>query len=255
MKIISWNVNGIRAAQKKGFCEFVIRENPEILCLQETKANKDQLEPILCHPTPDYASYWSSATRKGYSGVVTYCKEEPLKVEHGIGIPKFDSEGRFIITHFDKFILYNVYFPNGGSGQERHDFKQEFLKIFGNHLAMQVKKGKKIILVGDYNIAHREIDVYDPLKLSTESGFLPEERRWFDGFLKSGFVDVWREQNPDKRDKYTWWSYYEMARPANRGWRIDYICVSENLRSSVGEATIMDEQEGSDHCPVTLSLK
>jgi len=255
MKIISWNVNGIRAAQKKGFCEFVERESPDLLCLQETKAHRDQVEPILCAPTPDYMSYWSSATRKGYSGTATYCKEEPLKVETGIGIPKFDSEGRFVITHHKNFILYNVYFPNGGSGDERQTYKMEFLAAFGKHLSMQVKKGKKVILVGDYNIAHRDVDVYDPVRLSTVSGFLPEERQWFDGFLKSGFVDTFRHEHPKERDRYTWWSYYEKARPDNRGWRIDYISVSENLKSSIKKATIMDGQEGSDHCPVTLELK
>jgi exodeoxyribonuclease III len=255
MKLISWNVNGIRAVQKKGFVDFVIREDPDLLCLQETKANKDQLEPILHTPHSDYDSYWSSASRKGYSGVVTYSKVKPLKVEHGIGIEKFDSEGRFIITHFEKFVLYNVYFPNGSSRQERHDFKMEFLKVFGKLLSEQVKKGKKVILVGDYNIAHREIDVYDPVRLSKVSGFLPEEREWFDDFLKSGFIDTFREKHPTLKDKYSWWSYRELARPANRGWRIDYICVSENLKSSIGEASIMDEQEGSDHCPVVLKLK
>ncbi len=255
MKIISWNVNGIRAAHKKGFLDFIAREKPDLLCLQETKAHKDQLEPILCNPSPDYASYWSSAQRKGYSGVVTYTKNEPLKVEYGIGVEKFDSEGRFVITHFNEFVLYNVYFPNGASGPERHAFKQEFLKIFGQHLADQVKQGKKVILVGDYNIAHKEIDVYDPVRLSKVSGFLPEERVWMDGFLKSGFVDTFRHKYPDQKDKYSWWSYQELARPANRGWRIDYICVSENLKASIADAHIMDEQEGSDHCPVTLFLK
>lgn len=255
MKIICWNVNGIRAVHKKGFVDFIKREQPDLLCLQETKAHKDQLEPILCNPTADYASFWSSASRKGYSGVVTYSKNEPLKVEHGIGVEKFDSEGRFIITHFADFVLYNVYFPNGASGQERHNFKQEFLKVFGQHLSEQVQKGKKVILVGDYNIAHREVDVYDPVRLAKTSGFLPEERQWFDGFLQSGFVDTFRYKNPTATDKYSWWSYQELARPANRGWRIDYICVSENLKSSVAQADIMDEQHGSDHCPVTLTLK
>lgn len=256
MKIISWNVNGIRAAQKKGLCDFVERENADLLCLQETKAHKEQLEPILLKPAADYESYWSSATtRKGYSGVVTYSKREPLKVEYGIGIPKFDNEGRFVITHFEDFILYNVYFPNGGAREERHLFKQEFLKVFGNHLAMQVKKGKKVILVGDYNIAHREIDIYDPVRNANHSGFLPEERRWMDGFFASGFIDTYRHLHPNQKDKYTWWDQRQLARISNRGWRIDYISVSENLKSSIDQATIMDEQEGSDHCPVTLFLK
>lgn len=254
MKIISWNVNGIRACHKKGLFEFMKRENPDLFCLQETKAHREQLEPILINPSPDYCSFWSSAQRKGYSGVATYCKNEPLKVEHGIGIEKFDQEGRFVITHFADFILYNVYFPNGASGPERHAFKQEFLRDFRKHLADQLKMGKKIILVGDYNVAHQEIDIYDPIRLAKTSGFLPEERQWFDGFLKTGFVDTFRFKHPDTKEKYSWWSYQELARPANRGWRIDYVCVSENLKDRVTSAVVHDDQMGSDHCPVSITL-
>lgn len=255
MKIISWNVNGIRAAQKKGFLDFVKREDADIICLQETKAHKDQLDPILHHPTPDYKSYWSSAKKKGYSGTVTYTKEEPLKVEYGIGIEKFDTEGRFVITHHKNFVLYNVYFPNGASGQERHLFKQEFLHLFTEHLLQQIQIHKKnIILVGDYNVAYRDADVYDPVRLSKTSGFLPEERQWFETFLQKGFIDSFRYKYPEVKDKYTWWSYFELARPANRGWRIDYVCTSHSLEHRILDAGIMDEQEGSDHCPVWIHL-
>lgn len=255
MKIISWNVNGIRAAQKKGFLDFVKRENADIVCLQETKAHKDQLDPILHHPTPDYSSYWSSAKKKGYSGTVTYTKEEPLKVEYGIGVEKFDTEGRFVITHHKDFVLYNVYFPNGASGQERHLFKQEFLHVFTEHLLQQIQIHKKnIILVGDYNVAYRDADVYDPVRLAKTSGFLPEERQWFETFLQQGFIDSFRYKYPDVKDKYTWWSYFELARPANRGWRIDYVCTSHSLKNRILDAGIMDEQEGSDHCPVWVRL-
>lgn len=256
MKIISWNVNGIRAVYKKGFLEFIQRENPDILCLQETKAHKDQLEPILHHPTPDYASYWSSAKKKGYSGTVTYTKDEPQKVEYGIGDERFDSEGRFVITHHKDFVLYNVYFPNGASGPERHKFKQEFLKDFTAHLCEQMTVHKKnIILVGDYNVAHQETDIYDPVRLAKTSGFLPEERKWFGGLLDAGFIDTFRFKYPDMRDKYTWWSYFEMARPGNRGWRIDYICISKGLEARIVDAGIMDDQHGSDHCPVWIQLQ
>lgn len=254
MKIISWNVNGIRSVQKKGLLEFIKQEDPDLLCLQETKAHKDQLEPILFSPTPDYSSYWSSASRKGYSGVVTYSKKEPLLVEHGIGIEKFDSEGRFIITHFKDFVLYNVYFPNGAARLERHNFKQEFLELFHLHLRKQMEGGKKIILVGDYNIAHKEIDIYDPVRLKNTSGFLPEERKWFDGFIQSGFTDTFRHKHPTEKEKYSWWSYQELARPANRGWRIDYICVSHTLQAHIQRADILDQQHGSDHCPVLLKM-
>lgn len=255
MKIISWNVNGIRAAQKKGLLEFYHRERPDILCLQETKAHKDQLDALLIKPEEGVHSYWSSATtRKGYSGTVTYCKEEPLSVEYGIGIPKYDAEGRFVITKHKDFTLYNVYFPNGGAREERHLFKQDFLKDFREHLAAKLKAGEKVILVGDYNIAHREIDIHDPVRLSKHSGFLPEERLWFDQFLETGFVDTFRKKYPDEKERYTWWDMRTFARPANRGWRIDYICVSNNLSESVQDAEILDQQEGSDHCPVLITL-
>lgn len=240
---------------KKKVFLILLRKKILICCVfRKPKAHKDQLDPILFSPTPDYSSYWSSASRKGYSGVVTYSKTEPLKVEHGIGIEKFDSEGRFIVTHFADFILYNVYFPNGAARLERHDYKQEFLQIFQQHLAQKLRSGKKVILVGDYNIAHKEIDIYDPVRLAKTSGFLPEERRWFDGFLESGFVDTFRYKNPTAKERYSWWSYQELARPANRGWRIDYVCVSENLKSHIQKADILDQQHGSDHCPVVLKM-
>lgn len=255
MKLISWNVNGIRSVQKKGFLEFFHRERPDILCLQETKAHKEQLDALLLKPDEGVHSFWSSATtRKGYSGVVTYCKEEPLSVEYGIGDPRFDKEGRFVITKFKDFVVYNVYFPNGGAREERHLYKQEFLKVFREHLEAKIKAGEKVILVGDYNIAHKEIDIYDPVRLSKESGFLPEERAWFDQFLATGFVDTFRAKYPDAKERYSWWSYRELARVGNRGWRIDYICVSENLAAAVQDAEIMDHQEGSDHCPVLITL-
>lgn len=253
MRIISWNVNGIRAVYKKGFLDFVHNQDADMLCLQETKAHKEQLEPILHHPTSDYSSYWSSAKKRGYSGTATYSKEEPEKVEYGIGIEKFDSEGRFVITHYKKFVLYNVYFPNGASGVERHNFKMEFLKEFTKHLAQQLKK-KEVVLVGDYNVAHNEVDVYDPVRLAKTSGFLPEERKWFGEFLQTGFVDTFRFMHPEAKDRYTWWSYFELARPANRGWRIDYVCVSKGLEKHLKGAGIMDEQQGSDHCPVWIDL-
>lgn len=253
MKLISWNVNGIRACQKKGFLEFVDREKPDILCLQETKAHKEQLDESLLNPLG--YSYWSSATtRKGYSGTVTYCRQEPKSVEYGIGIPEFDAEGRFVITQFEDFWLYNVYFPNGAAREERHLFKQEFLQIFRDHLAEMIDMGEKVIVCGDYNVAHKETDVHDPVRLSKVSGFLPEERQWFDGFLEAGFVDTFKHAHPDAKERFSWWSYREMARPANRGWRIDYFCMTKNLLPQFKGADILDQQHGSDHCPVTLTL-
>ncbi len=186
MKLMSWNVNGLRACQKKGFLNFFEREKPDILCLQETKAQLEQLDQILINPM-SYESYWTSAsTRKGYSGVVTYTHLPVSGVNHGIGIKKFDEEGRFIITEIGDILLYNVYFPNGSAREERHLFKQEFLRKFLRHLMKNLATGRKIIVVGDYNVAHKDIDVYDPIRLSKESGFLPEEQQWFSDFLGCG---------------------------------------------------------------------
>lgn len=254
MKIITWNVNGIRAAYKKGLIEFIEREDPDILCLQETKAHPEQCEPILRSPV-GRVSFWSSAVRKGYSGVATFVRSEPKSVAYGIGIPEYDSEGRFVITDFGDFLLYNIYFPNGGSGQERHDFKQRFLKDLSAHLKPMVDAGRKIVVVGDYNVAHREIDIYDPVRLAGESGFLPEERAWFDSFLALGFVDTFRHFQPHARERFTWWSYQERGRLGNRGWRIDYICVTKNMLPQLRRAEVLDGQQGSDHCPVLLEME
>ncbi|HVK60946.1 MAG TPA: exodeoxyribonuclease III [Bdellovibrionales bacterium] len=253
MKIMSFNVNGIRAVYKKGFVEFVEREQPDILCVQETKANKDQCEPGIINPD-GMLSYWSSGIRKGYSGTATFVRKEPKGTASGIGISEYDSEGRFVITDHGDFTLYNIYFPNGGSGPERHDFKQKFLRDLNEHLKPLVDGGRPLIVVGDYNVARKPIDVYDPVKLADESGFLPEERDWFDSFLELGFVDTYRHFHPDARDKFTWWSARERARMGNRGWRIDYICVTKNLVSRLRSADILDRIETSDHCPITVEL-
>lgn len=253
MKIISWNVNGIRAAYKKGFVEFIEREEPDLLCVQETKAHKEQVEPVLVNPA-GRMSFWSSATRKGYSGVATFATREPKAVSYGIGLSEYDSEGRFVITEHDDFTLYNIYFPNGGSGPERHAYKQRFLKDLAAHLRPLVEAGRSIVVVGDYNVAHREIDIYDPVRLAGESGFLPEERAWFDEFLALGFVDTFRHFHPDARERFTWWSYLERGRLGNRGWRIDYVCVTRNLVPRLVRAEVLDGQHGSDHCPVLVEL-
>ncbi len=249
-----WNVNGIRAVAKKGFLDFVKKYKPDILGLQETKAHPEQLEEELIH-IKGYQSYWSSAERKGYSGTVIYSKEEPESIEYGIGIKKFDSEGRFVVTDYGKFLLYNVYFPNGAASGERHDYKQEFLKKFTKHLARKMKEGREIILMGDYNVAYLEHDVHDPKRLSKVSGFLPEEREWFHKFLEEGFVDCFRHFHPDKKDAYTWWSYREKARINNRGWRIDHICVTKGLVKKLKSCKQLDNVMGSDHCPVVIELE
>ncbi len=254
MKLISWNVNGIRAVYKKGFIEFIERENPDLLCVQETKAHPEQCEPALMHPA-GRLSFWSSAKRKGYSGVATFARERPVAAFTEIGMPEYDNEGRVVITEHADFRLYNIYFPNGGSGEVRHDFKQKFLQDLNSHLKPLVDAGQPIIVVGDYNVAHKPIDIYDPVRLAGESGFLPEERAWFDTFLSLGFVDTFRHFHPTEPDRYTWWSYVERGRLGNRGWRIDYICVTKNLVSRLRRAEVLDGQMGSDHCPVLVELE
>ncbi len=254
VKIISWNVNGIRACYKKNLSTFVSEEKPDILCLQETKAHKEQVEePLrtLCFAN----SLWSSAQRKGYSGTATFFNESIKNYQLGIGLKEYDQEGRFIITEHPQFDLYNIYFPNGGSGEERHLFKQKFLQDLLAHLQEQLSKGRNLIVAGDYNIAHTEIDVYDPVRLANESGFLPEERAWMDSLYKLGFIDSFRHFHPAEKERYSWWSYRELARQQNRGWRIDYICVSEGLKKHLYQGDILDSVEGSDHCPVVAELE
>ncbi len=254
MKIVSWNVNGIRACYKKGLMDFVEQQKPDIFCLQEVKANKEQVEPAA--QTLGYKfSSWSSAVRKGYSGVATFSNETPRSCEMGLGRPEYESEGRVIKCDYDKFDIYNIYFPNGGSGEVRHDFKQKFLKDLNQHLKGELKRGREVIVVGDYNVAHREIDLYDPVRLSKESGFLPEERAWFDHFLELGFIDTFRHLHPGEKERYSWWSYRELARISNRGWRIDFISITKGLEKYLKSADILDQVQGSDHCPVVATLE
>lgn len=253
MRIISWNVNGIRAVYKKNLMAILERANADILCLQETKAHRDQVEPEVKTLGYPY-DYWSSAIRKGYSGVATFCRKEPQSIITSISYPEYENEGRIVITEHPHFLLYNIYFPNGGSGDERHQFKQEFLNRLFIHLKNKLQQGKEIILLGDYNIAHKTEDVYDPIRLSSVSGFLPEERQWMDSLIELGFVDTYRHFNRDIKEKYTWWSYREFARVQNRGWRIDYICVSKGLEKCLTSSNIWDRVEGSDHCPVVLDI-
>lgn len=253
-KIVSWNVNGIRACYKKNLSLFLRSEKPDIFCIQETKAHIDQVEQEARQLGYE-KSYWSSAVRKGYSGVATFVNQEPREVKLGMGIKEYDSEGRIVHSVHEHFDLYNIYFPNGGSGEERHDFKQKFLEDLNLHLKEQIKAGKQIIVVGDYNVAHKTEDVYDPVRLSKESGFLPEERAWFDSFIELGFVDTFRHFHADEKNRYSWWSYRELARISNRGWRIDYICITKGLLANLRSADILDQVEGSDHCPVVASFE
>ena len=253
MKIISWNVNGIRACARKGFLPFIEKEDPDILCLQESKAHPEDLDEELVHPLKRL-SYWSFADRKGYSGTVTFVKKPVKEVQHGIGIKKFDDEGRFVITDHGDFLLFNVYFPNGSQTTQRHLFKQEFLKRFSSYLQRLINSKKKIIVLGDYNTAYLEWDVFDPKGLKNTSGFLPEERKWFQDFLSMGFMDCYRHFHHDQKQAYTWWSYRENARKHNRGWRIDHICITSNMATKLKSVDILSSQHGSDHCPVKIHL-
>lgn len=254
ISIISWNVNGVRACYRKGLLNFIAHKKPDIICLQEIKANVDQVSEDMANPCKMH-SCWSSAVRKGYSGTATFSTSKPLEISKGIGIEEFDSEGRFSITTYPKFKLYNIYFPNGSHKKERLVYKKKFNDALLSHLKSEIAKGQEIIVLGDYNIAPEEIDIYDPAKFSNVSGFLPEERQWFRDFKALGFVDSFRKLYPDVKDKYSWWNMINRDRLSNRGWRIDLICVTEGLAGRLTSATIMDTQEGSDHCPVAIGLK
>ncbi|THB66695.1 MAG: exodeoxyribonuclease III [Gammaproteobacteria bacterium] len=252
MEIFSWNVNGIRACEKKGLLNWITNNSPDILAIQETKANPEQLGESLINPE-GYYTFWSSAEKKGYSGVAVYSKEKPLKVEK-LGISEFDSEGRVLIAHYDKFVLINCYFPNSQAEGARLDYKLAFCRAIKEKCDNLVNEGKNIILCGDYNIAHKEIDLKNPKTNQKNPGFLPEERAWMTHFLDSGYRDIFRELHPDEEGLYTWWSYRFKAREKNAGWRIDYLCVNNNIASSVKDAKIHSNVMGSDHCPVSINL-
>jgi len=254
MKIISYNVNGIRAAIKKGFLDWLATHPADIVCVQETKALKEDVDH-----TPftelGYHNYWFSAQKKGYSGVAVFTKRKPDHVEYGNGHGPSDDEGRVIQLDFGDIRLINAYFPSGTSGGERQDFKYKWLDECYNWLEQLKQKHPKLILCGDYNIAHREIDIHDPKGNKNSSGFLPEERAWMTKFLESGWMDTFRELHPEPH-RYSWWSQrFPSVRLNNKGWRIDYITVTEALRNKVKDADIFPDVKHSDHCPVYLELK
>ena len=250
MKIISWNVNGIRAVMKKGFPDFVKKYDPDILCLQETKAHPDQVDELL----HDYEHhFWNSADKKGYSGTAIFSKIKPLNVSYGGGIDVGDTEGRIVTAEFDDFFLVNVYTPNSKRGLARLDYRQEWDKLFFNYLK-ELEKSKPVITCGDLNVAHTEIDLARPKNNTKNAGFTPQERAGFQRYLDNGFLDTFRIFNQDP-ENYTWWSYMFNARSKNLGWRIDYFLTSEKLKKNIISAEILKDVMGSDHCPVTLNLK
>ncbi|MBL1212356.1 MAG: exodeoxyribonuclease III [Ignavibacteriae bacterium] len=253
IRLLSWNVNGLRAAYKKGFLKWFNSEMPDIMCLQETKSMKEQLPPEL-QDVEGYYTFYSSAERKGYSGVAVYSKEKPIDVKTGIGIEKFDSEGRFLILEYENFVLFNIYFPNGKARAERLKYKMDFYEAFLDYANKLKSKGKNIVVCGDVNTAHKEIDLARPKQNQKTSGFLPEEREWIDKFINSGYLDTFRMFN-DEPENYTWWDMITRARDRNVGWRIDYFFISESLKNNIESAFIMKDVMGSDHCPVGIELK
>lgn len=253
MKILSWNVNGIRAVQKKGFLEWLKREKPDILGVQEIKAKLEQLDMFLVHPE-GYHTYWNSAVRPGYSGVALFTKEKPVKVENGFGIKRFDEEGRVIVAHYPGFVFLNIYFPNGKSGDDRLKYKMDFYAETFKFTKKLKAQGKKVIISGDYNTAHKEIDLARPKENESVSGFLPIERVWMDQWVADGQVDIFREFHKEP-GHYSWWDLKTGARDRNVGWRIDYHFVTQGLVSQIKSATILRDVVGSDHAPVEIELK
>ncbi len=253
MKITTWNVNGIRAALGKGLKEWLITEAPDVLCLQEVKAFSHQLTDEQKN-FPGYEMIWNSAERAGYSGVATLLKTPALEITLGLQEPQFDIEGRVICTKHPDFYLFNIYFPNGQRGQERLNYKLDFYARLLDICDQMHAEGKSIIITGDFNTAHRPMDLRNPNENEKNSGFLPEERAWVEKYLEHGFVDIFRSKYPEKV-QYTWWAYRLAARQRNIGWRIDYFLVSENLASRVHDVIIHEDVLGSDHCPVTLDIE
>lgn len=253
MKIVSWNVNGIRAVHQKGFKKNIHDINPDILCLQEVKAFPDQLAPEV-RDIPGYVATWHPAKRPGYSGVATFTRAAPVSTRLSLGVNVFDIEGRVVISEFDRFVLFNIYFPNGQKDDDRLQYKMDFYDTFLEVANRYVRDGQHVIVCGDVNTAHREIDLTHPKANEKYSGFLPMERAWIDKFISNGYVDVFRhyEQGPEH---YTWWSYRQNARQKNVGWRIDYFFVSKGFLPETLACYHLPEVMGSDHCPVVLEIK
>jgi len=252
MKIISYNVNGIRAALTKNFSEWLKAENPDVLCLQETKAQPEQINTLL-FAEMGYMTFSHSAEKKGYSGVAILSKNAPDNVVIGMNNPRFDSEGRVIRADFGDLSVISVYIPSGSSGELRQAFKMEFLAAFGPFIEELRKTRPNLIICGDYNICHKPIDINHPERQKGVSGFLPEEREWLDRFETSGMVDTFRVFDP-RPEQYSWWSYLGGARSRNAGWRIDYHWVTESLRPALKSAAILSDAVHSDHCPVVVEL-
>ena len=252
MRIFSWNVNGVHAIEKKGFLEWIDQEDPDIICIQETKAKVEQLGSSLIEDH-GYHTYWHSAERPGYSGVATFSKNEPFFVQEGLGIDRFDKEGRVLITEHANFLLFNIYFPNGQKDDTRLKYKLDFydslLPIINDH----VENGSNVIVTGDWNTAHFPIDLARPKDNVKTSGFMPIEREKLDDYVESGWIDTFRHFH-DEPERYTWWTYRFGARQRNIGWRIDYFFVNDGFINNIEDADIHETVMGSDHCPVSITI-
>lgn len=256
-KLISWNVNGLRAVIKKGFESFLKQENPDVLCLQETKISAEITNQFTFEGYP--YSYWNCAYKKGYSGTAILSKTEPLSVQYGLGIEKHDKEGRVITAEFADYFIITVYTPNSQGHDEnkrpkRLDYRTKEWDVDFLNFAKSLESKKPVIFCGDINVAHREIDLSNPKQNRKNAGFTDEERARFDAILEAGFIDSFRSLYPDVTERYSWWSYRSGARAKNVGWRLDYFCVSQSLGQHITDALILDQTEGSDHCPVALLI-
>ncbi|MEC9195030.1 MAG: exodeoxyribonuclease III [Bacteroidota bacterium] len=252
MKILSYNVNGIRAALNKGFAEWLSSADPDVVCLQETKALEDQVNTDLFEQM-GYKHFWHSAQKKGYSGVAILTKTNPLNVQKGTGIEHMDFEGRVIRADYENVSVISLYLPSG-TNLDRLEHKFKFMDDFQGYIDALKKNHSRLVICGDYNICHRAIDIHDPVRNKNVSGFLPEERQWIDTFMNNGFVDSFRHLNPEP-NQYSWWSYRANARNNNKGWRIDYNMVSENLKKNIKSAYLLPDAKHSDHCPVGVELE
>jgi exodeoxyribonuclease-3 len=252
MRIISYNVNGIRAAMTKGFTEWLTQANPDVICLQEIKATVDQIDTEAITKAGYPFQYYFSAQKKGYSGVAILSKTEPKQVVYGTGIASMDFEGRNIRADFEDFSVMSLYLPSG-TNMDRLEHKFNYMDEFQSYINRLNVEIPNLIIGGDYNICHQAIDIHDPIRNAKVSGFLPEERRWIDGFMNSGFIDSFRHFNKEP-DQYTWWSYRANARNNNKGWRIDYNLVSESMRNRLKRAVILSEAKHSDHCPILVEI-
>lgn len=253
IKVISYNINGIRAAIRKGFWDWLKSTDYDVICLQEIKATTAQFNARIFELL-GYHCYWYSAKKGGYSGVAILSKIKPSQVVYGCGIEKYDNEGRILRADIGDLSIISAYFPSGSSGTERQAVKMDFLADMTTYLQALRKERPKLILSGDYNICHQAIDIHDPIRNKNKSGFLPEERAWMDNLIASGFVDTFRYFHPTAIEKYSWWSYRARSRERNKGWRIDYHCVTENLEKQLIAANILSDVVHADHCPVLVTL-